>query len=369
MVDGLHLNGTWLDRQVLIAQAREKIPDPNASEWESAFWRFLADWFNDEDVMTVQSSGSTGPPKTMSIPKTSFRNSASMTLEFLRIMPGDRALLCLSPQYIAGKMVIVRALIGGLNLTVIAPQVSAILDHNEASDFSAMVPTQVQSLLQTPEGRKSIRRIGTLLIGGSPLAPDLEDQLQNFDNQIYATYGMTETVSHIALRRLNGTERSRYYQTLPGVKIHTDKNDCLIIDAPALSATTIHTRDLVRLAGHDRLEVIGRLDHVINSGGIKYSPEAIEQKLTPIISDRFIVSSLPDPRLGEKLILIIEAKNPRQYLEKQFEARSKALLTPYELPKMILFLKNFPVVGQDKLSRKTITREALINHSGQNLTT
>ncbi len=359
MVDGLHLNGTWMNQRALLEQAREKSSARNTAEWEIAFWRFLSEWFNNTDVMSVQSSGSTGPPKTLRIPKAFFRNSAKMTLEFLRLMPGDRALLCLSPQYIAGKMMIVRALIGGLNLRVIAPQISTIRGHNEACDFSAMVPTQIQSLLQTPEGRDRIRAIRTLLIGGSPISRELEEQLQDFDNRIYATYGMTETVSHIALRQLNGPKRSRFYQTLAGVSIRTDENNCLVIDAPALCDTTIRTRDLVRLVGQDQLEVIGRLDHIINSGGIKYSPEAIERKLSPIINDRFILSSLPDPRLGEKLILIIETEDTEQYRDKQFEAHMKAQLTPYEVPKMVLFLKKFPIVGHDKPARKTITREAL----------
>lgn len=359
MVDGLHLNGTWLDLPSLMEQALVKKSDQHTPEWEIAFWHFLEDWFNDTHVISVQSSGSTGPPKTLFIPKISFRNSASMTLDFLRIRPGDRALLCLSPQYIAGKMMIVRALIGGLNLTTIAPHVSAILDDDEAYDFSAMVPTQVQSLLQTPEGRKRIHHTSTLLIGGSPLSHDLENQLQDFDNRIYATYGMTETVSHIALRRLNGPERSRYYQTLPGIKVRTDENGCLVIDAPALSESPIHTRDMVRLAGDNQLEVIGRLDHVINSGGIKYSPEAIEEKLSTVIADRFIISSQPDSRLGERLILIIETENPLQYREERFEQRLKERLTSYEVPKMLLFLKKFPVVGHDKLARQTITLEAL----------
>ncbi|HPJ95663.1 MAG TPA: AMP-binding protein [Syntrophales bacterium] len=359
MVDGLHLNGTWMNRRALLEQGRAKSSERNTPAWEIAFWCFLSAWFNDEGVISVQSSGSTGPPKTLFIPKRFCRNSAKMTLDFLRIRPGDRALLCLSPQYIAGKMMIVRALIGGLNLTVIAPQVSAILKHNEVCDFSAMVPTQIQNLLQTPEGRQKIRTIGTLLIGGSPFSREIEEQLQEFNNRIYAPYGMTETVSHIALRRLNGPVRSRCYQTLAGVSIRTDGNDCLVIDAPALCDTTIHTRDLVGLGGPDQLEAIGRLDHVINSGGIKYFPEAIEEKLSPIVTDRFIISSLPDSGLGEKVILIIEANNPQQYRDEQFETRLKARLTPYEVPKMVLFLKKFPVVGHDRPARKTIAEEAL----------
>jgi O-succinylbenzoic acid--CoA ligase len=359
MIEGLHLNGTWLDRESLVDHARVKKSDAASSEWERAFWTFLSEWFNDQATISVSTSGSTGAPKILAIKKQYFLNSAKMTLDFLRIMPADRALLCLSANYIAGKMMIVRALTGKLKLEIVSPQVTAIFNHDEACDFSAMVPTQVQTILNRTDGRNQLCKIGKLLIGGAPISRDLEDQLRNLDNQIYATYGMTETVSHIALRRLNGPDRSPYYKTLACVKISSAENDCLIINAPTLTAETIHTNDLVRIVGNDEFEVIGRIDHVINSGGIKYYPEVIEQKLTPFIPERFIISSLPDPRLGDKLILIIEAKNSLQYDGAKLEKTLKEMLHPYEVPKTVVFLPEFPLVGNDKLSRKTITREAM----------
>jgi O-succinylbenzoic acid--CoA ligase len=363
MIEGLHLNGTWVSKESLIDLAPAKKSDIGTPEWERAFWTFLSDWFEDKDYLSVQTSGSTGNPKTLKIPKRFFANSARMTLDFLRIKSGDRALLCLSATYIAGKMMIVRALIGGLKLTLVSPQVSAILNLDDVFDFSAMVPTQVQTILNQPDGRDKISKMGKLLIGGAPLPRDLVGRFRDLDNQIYATYGMTETVSHIALRRLNGPDRSPYYKTVAGVKISTDESDCLIIDAPTLTDNTIHTTDLVRMVSDDEFEVIGRFDHVINSGGIKYYPEVIEQKLAPFIPERFIISSLPDTRLGEKLILIIEAEDRLKYNGKKLEKTLKEILHPYEVPKTVVFLSEFPSVGNDKLSRKTITREALKQNS------
>ena len=359
MNDGLHLNDTHYDRQTLIRLARQKEADTQAPGWEHAFWTFLSAWLNDQPDVAVRTSGSTGTPKTLRIRKDLFLNSAQMTLDFLQVRSGDSALLCLSANYIAGKMMIVRALSGGLRLAVVSPQVDGILSHEGDIDFSAMVPLQVRTLMNRPDGRSRIERIGKLLIGGAPISPDLEKQLAPLGNQIYATYGMTETVSHIALRRLNGPERSQYYRIFPGVSIATDENGCLIINAPSLADNPIRTTDIVRMVSQTEFEMIGRYDHVINSGGIKHSPEAIEQKLADIISDRFIISSLPDEKLGEKLILIIESTDRNKYDWNRLKTVLKERLAPYECPKMAFFLEKFPTVGNEKLSRLEISRKAL----------
>jgi len=359
MDDGLHLNNTYYDRRALIRLVRQKETDPQAPEWEQALWTFLSAWLNDRPDVAVRTSGSTGTPKTLLIRKDLFLNSAAMTLDFLKVRPGEKALLCLSANYIAGKMMIVRAMSGGLKLSAVPPQVEAILSHGDAVDFSAMVPLQVRTILNRTDGRRRIERIGKLLIGGAPISPDLEKQLAPLGNQIYATYGMTETVSHIALRRLNGPERSPYYRVFPGVSISRDENGCLMIDAPALADHPIRTTDIVRMVSQTEFEIIGRYDHVVNSGGIKYSPEVIEQKLADIISDRFIISSLPDEKLGEKLILIIESADRNKYDWNRLKTVLIERLAPYECPKRIFFLEKFPAAGNDKLSRREITRKAL----------
>ena len=359
MNDGLHLDNTYYDRPTLIRLARKKETDPQAPEWEKALWTFLSAWMNDRPDVAVRTSGSTGTPKTLLIRKDLFLNSAAMTLDFLKVHPGEKALLCLSANYIAGKMMIVRAMSGRLKLTAVSPQVEAILSHDDSVDFSAMVPLQARAILNRTDGRSRIERIGKLLLGGAPITPDLEKQLAPLGNQIYATYGMTETVSHIALRRLNGPDRSPYYRVFPGVSISTDGNGCLMIDAPALADHPIRTTDIVRMVGQTEFEIIGRYDNIVNSGGIKYSPEVIEQKLADVISDRFIISSMPDPKLGEKLILIIEAVNRHQYDWNRLKALLQERLSPYECPKRAFFLEKFPTAGNDKLSRREITRKAL----------
>jgi len=359
MIDGLHLNNVFYDRRSLIQLARQNEADPQSPDWKHAFWTFMSEWLDDRQDVAIRTSGSTGPPKTLRIRKDLFLNSAAMTLDFLKVRPGEKALLCLSANYIAGKMMIVRAMSGGLKLSVISPRVEAILSCNDAIDFSAMVPLQVRTIMSHPDGKTRIERLGKLLIGGAPISQDLEEQLSRLDNQIYATYGMTETVSHIALRRLNGPERSPYYRILPGVSITTDENSCLVIDAPSLADHPIRTTDIVKMVGQTEFEVVGRYDHIINSGGIKHSPEVIEQKLAGVLSDRFIISSMPDRKLGEKLILIVESTDPKKYDWKRLKAVLQEKLSPYECPKRAFFLEKFPAAGNDKLSRREISRKAL----------
>jgi len=359
MADGLFLDDTYHDRRTLAQLARRKKTSPQVPDWEHAFWAFLSEWLDERTDIAIRTSGSTGTPKTLRIRKDLFLNSAAMTLDFLKVRPGEKALLCLSADYIAGKMMIVRAMCGNLKLSVIAPQVEAILSHDDAVDFSAMVPLQVRTILNRPDGRTRIGRIGKLLIGGAPISPDIEEQLAGLDNQIYATYGMTETVSHIALRRLSGPERSPYYQVFPGVRIAVDENSCLVIRAPALADCPVHTTDIVRMVSQTEFEVIGRYDHVINSGGIKHSPEIIEQKLAGVLSDRFIISSMPDRKLGEKLILIVESTDPKKYDWERLKTVLQGRLLPYECPKRAFFLEKFPAAGNDKLSRREISRKAL----------
>ena len=367
MYDGLHLNGTFYDLHTLRRITEAKQTEKHLADWERAFWGFLSAWLNDMPYVSVKTSGSTGSPKFIDIKKAFFIKSAQMTLETLGIKCGQSALLCLSPEYIAGKMMIVRALVGGLKLRVVSPQVERILQAGLETDFSAMVPLQINAILNLPDGPAQLSRIRCLLIGGAPITLDLEHRLANLDSEIYATYGMTETVSHIALRKLSGQNRSLRYKALPGVKISTDDHDCLVVHAPHLAESAVHTRDIVKLFTDDQFEVLGRFDHVINSGGIKYQPEMIEKKIEALIVDRFIISSLPDPRLGEKLILIIETEAPPQHDDKVLMKALKAILPTYEVPRMIQYIPKFPTVGNGKIARTLITREAQCRTQSQTL--
>jgi len=359
MTEGLHLNDRFYDRKTLVLLTQEKSREQNLPDFERSFWAFIADWFRNDSHLILQTSGSTGLPKNFPVRKEFLVNSALMTCRFLDVHPGDTALLCLSPSYIAGKMMIVRALINNLKLWTVPPQVSEIMNFPQRTNFSAMVPLQVQSILDEKEGEKTISRIDKLLIGGAPITSDLEEKLLALNNEIYATYGMTETVSHIALRRINGAKRSSSYRTLPGVRIDLDGENRLIIYAPHLSEEPVYTNDLVRITGENEFEIVGRYDYVINSGGIKFSPEKIEEKISSLFSERFIVSSLPDLRLGERLILIIETTEQEKYAIPELESLLKTVLHNYERPKEIFFLETFPTLSSGKLSRKLIREKIL----------
>jgi O-succinylbenzoic acid--CoA ligase len=255
---------------------------------------------------------------------------------------------------------IIRALTNRLKLWTVSPQIHDIMAFPQKANFAAMVPLQIQSIISETGGRNLLNGIDKLLIGGAPVTPDLEEKLLSLHNEIYATYGMTETVSHIALRRINGGERSSCYRTLPGVRISIDGESRLIIHAPHLSERPVRTNDLAEMVNETEFKITGRYDYVINSGGIKFSPEKIEEKISPLFSGRFMISSLPDARLGEELILIVETGgNKKQHTAVELESLMKTILHPYERPKKIFFLETFPLLPHGKVSRK-LTRENVL---------
>lgn len=206
---------------------------------------FLAEWHNDSPTILVHTSGSTGKPKPMLVEKRRMEASARITCQFLGLKEDDTALLCMPLDYIAGKMMVVRSLTCGLRLIAVEPTGTPYWD--EPVDFAAMVPLQVWNLLQEEEGRSRLRRIRHLIIGGGAINDELADALKDFPNQIYSTYGMTETLSHIALRRLNGPERSDWYTPFEGVDVSLNDENCLVIKAPAVHDGPLVTNDIAEL--------------------------------------------------------------------------------------------------------------------------
>jgi len=363
MTEILNIAALWRDKSALTDYCRNKLHDSHYTNWDRSVLTFIAEWFYENDFVTVRTSGSTGAPKHLKIKKQRLINSARMTLDYLKLQKGDKALLCLPADYIAGKMMIVRSLVGNLNLFAVEPRGNPLENIDDEFDLAAMIPLQVYNILNHPNGRKKIEQIKKLLVGGGAISVLLEEKLKDMDNEIFSTYGMTETVSHIALRRLNGTQRSPYYTTMPGVTISRDKNDCLVIDTPAIAHGTVKTRDIVRIIDKNKFEMQGRLDNVINSGGIKHNPEIIEKKIDELISDRFIISSVPDVRLGNKIVLIIETANPQKYISDDFKNSLIGKLPEFERPRDVLFLESFPETGNSKIKRKKITDQAIAQHA------
>ena len=304
---------------------------------------FLSEWLNDSNQINVKTSGTTGKPKKIKVNKKAMILSAQSTGKYFNIMPGDNALLCLPISFIAGKMMIVRAIILGLNLYIIRPNSSPINELSKNFDFVAMTPFQLEKTINY------VHKIKCLLVGGSPVSENLRERIVNKTSGVFETYGMTETVSHVAVKNLSKGEKS--FESIPGITFN-EKMGCLEITAPFISKKPILTNDKVELISDTRFKWIGRNSLTINSGGIKFNPEEIEKVLSQGCSLPFIISSLPDVLLGEKIVIVFEKEIPlnvKQFLKK---------LNKYEVPKKIFFLSNFKRIN-GKIDREIVKNQIL----------
>jgi O-succinylbenzoic acid--CoA ligase len=306
-------------------------------------------WFSKDPNFLVQTSGSTGQPKTISLQKEHMRNSARATLKFLNIEEGSQALLCLPIDKIGGIMMFVRAAEANLDLTILEPSSKPfdLLEENVNFALSAMVPLQIsQSLAQ-------LQRAGKLIAGGGPLSPRLIRQIIENKAQLWHSYGMTETISHIALRQISPVLADAF-KVLPGVTISLNEQSCLTISAPAIGVEKLETKDLAQLIGEDQFLWKGRLDNVVLSGGLKLYPEELEQKID--LSKNFILAGRDNPNLGQELLLIIESEQP---LDEQHRIAALARLDRLERPKKILYLKSFIYTSNGKIKRTETLSQAL----------
>jgi o-succinylbenzoate synthase len=305
----------------------------------------------------VTSSGSTGEPRELWVKAEQMTESARMTCAFFGLQRGDRALLCMPLQYIGAKMMVARAIVAGMILIVRPPSGRPLKDEDTHFRFVAMTPLQVYNSLQTLVERERLMRIEILIIGGGAIDPSLEEDLRRFPNDVYSTYGMTETLSHIALRRLNGREASDFYRPLPGVKLSLSEDNCLIIDAPRICDAPLATNDVAELLPDGRFRIVGRKDNIINSGGVKVQPEALEDKLRSVIGAPFVITSAPDVRLGEAIGLLVEKGGcPAEQL---WEAIAP-LLSKYERPRIISEVDAIPLAGNGKINRAACKTLAML---------
>ena len=310
-------------------------------EAEKAAGDFLLDWLDGNSEVKVKTSGSTGTQKNIMLKKQSMVNSAVMTGDFFGLEPGDSAINCLPCSFIAGKMMLVRAMILGLELEIVPPSLNPSYDHQKHYDFCAMIPIQLKNSLQR------LDNIKTLIVGGASVSNSIVKELSEVNAKVYEVYGMTETVSHVAIKALNHTDRSEApFKTLRDVSIRTDDRNCLIIKAPELSDEEIHTNDIVNLMSKDSFEIIGRYDNMINSAGVKLFPEMIEKKLQDKIDNRFLIASKKDSELGEKVIMILESEN------NSVDKSVFSDLDKYEVPKEIYNLPKFIETETLKVQRQ-----------------
>jgi o-succinylbenzoate---CoA ligase len=329
------INGYHLNAQDLCRVAYSYIKEGDANE--QAIGEFLLDWFDDKEYIEMKTSGTTGLPKKVQLQKRAMIHSALSTGDFFELEPGNKALLCLPVQFIAGKMMLVRSIILGLDLDIVEPSTAPLALNTTQYDFVAMVPLQVQNSIE------ALKNVKKLIVGGAKMDVSLEEKvLPLIKTAVYETYGMTETITHIAARRVG----ENVFTVLPNVKIAQDDRGCLVITVPYISDEPVVTNDLVEIIREDQFKFLGRIDNVINSGGVKLIPEQIEAKLIDKISARFFVTGIPDSVLGEKLILVVEGEK-QDFAPDFFDGLGK-----FEKPKEIVFVPKFKENENGKLLRK-----------------
>ena len=339
---------------------------------------FLAEWRNESPYVRVRTSGSTGEPKPMLVEKQRMLASARRTNDFLGLQEGDTALLCMSLDYIAGKMMVVRAIERNLRLIAIEPSGHPLKtwkveggrwrENTSAADYSlranllppstlhpprkssvtfaAMVPMQVYNSLQVPEERERLKRIKHLIIGGGAIDEALAEELKAFPNNVWSTYGMTETLSHIALRRLSGPEASEWYTPFPSVEVSVNEEGCLVIEAPEVCKERLVTNDIAELNDCSTFRILGRKDNVICSGGIKIQAEEVERLLRQHLREPYLISKRPDKKFGEVVVLLTEGD------VETAKAVCEAVLAKYQQPKAYVHVDEIPLTETKKPARR-----------------
>lgn len=326
----------------LVAEGAENCPP---ALWD--LYLFLEKWFDASPVITVHTSGSTGTPKGLVVRKDRMMQSARLTCEFLNLQAGDTALLCMNLRYIGAMMVVVRSLVAGLNLIVRPASGHPLSDIEEPLRFAAMVPLQVYNTLRVPEEKARLEQTDILIIGGGAVDDSLEAKMSALPTAVYSTYGMTETLSHIALRCLNGDTASKHYYPFPSVELSLSAESTLVIKAPLICGEVLQTNDIACLYPDGSFTIAGRKDNVINSGGIKIQAEEMEKRLRPFIPVPFVVTSVPDPRLGQALTLLIAG----QVDVRELESKLQTVLDAYHRPRHIFMTESIPQTENGKTDR------------------
>lgn len=329
------LEGVFYDNTGLSNLAEQMISE--GEDFQVSLGIFISKWVDSSTEIELQTSGSTGTPKKVVMSKQAMVNSAIATGSFFKLKPGDAALSCLPFEYIAAKMMFVRAYVLGLELNCIKPSSKPLETNSKTYDFCAMVPLQLENSIA------DLNSIKTLIVGGAPLSNSLKSKLHKSPTEIYETFGMTETVSHIAVKNIH--ESTSLFEVLPSISVGIDARNCLTIHAPHIASSPIQTNDVVKLSSSTAFEWLGRYDTIINSGGIKIAPEHLEQQLEGFIKERFFISAQKDNSLGEIVVIVIERSTPYETLN--FDS-----LEPIKRPKRIYYVDRFKETISGKIKRQ-----------------
>lgn len=337
----LLLEGRSFSREQILEQSARCVEDTG---WRNDLFCFLKEWFNEQPTVTVQTSGSTGVPEVIEVEKARMIQSACLTCSYFGLRHGDNTLLGLPLQCIGAKMLVVRCLVAGLNLHCVSPSTHPLRDLDTDFVFVPLTPPQVWGCLEIPEEEVRLRKIRHLLLGGMAVTVELQRRLADFPHGVWSGYGMTETLSHIALRRINGADTTDCYTPFAGIELALSEAGTLRIKAPVLCPDVLTTTDMAEILPNGSFRILGRADNVINSGGLKIQIEAVEDALGPYLSDNFQLTALPDTNLGERLVLLVE--------KACFNWEYKCSHLPkYNQPKQIVMVPKLPLTDSGKPDR------------------
>ncbi len=299
-------------------------------------------WYKGDSSFEFQTSGSTSRPKIITFHRSQVEASCKQTIDYFGLNKGDKLLLCLPLSYVAGKMMLLRAIVGGFKLFLSEDNKFPWSGLNETIDFGAMVPMQLDRL----ENREQSLKIRHLLLGGAPLQSRHISQIKDLGLKAYESFGMTETLSHFAMKRLFLNEEA--YTLLPNVKIKYGNDNVLSVIVPWIKNDWLQTDDVVEIQGVNKFIWKGRQSNVINSGGVKLHPESIESKLQSFFSSRaYFIYSLPSSKYGEKIGLFIEGA-PINNIENQLSS----CLSSKERPKAVYYIPQFKYSTAGKLLKR-----------------
>ncbi|MDQ2773057.1 MAG: AMP-binding protein [Bacteroidota bacterium] len=358
----LLLNG----REYAYAAIREYPPqlDAPVNGYEARVLDFVRQWLNGTQEFVLHTSGSTGTPSAITLRRRQLEASARRTADFFDLGPGDRALVCLNCEYIGGLMMLVRGLERNVHLTIVEPHADPFADvAAEAEfDFAAFVPLQLKAALAAGRAPR-LDKMKAFLIGGAPADAALTLELQPLKAAAWLTYGMTETCSHVALRRLNGPAASSSFRVLPGIAAAQDERGCLTLRGDVTDDQLIVTNDVVRLLDGHTFEWLGRADFVINSGGVKVPAEKVELVLDVALAEigasrRCFVAGQPDARLGQAVTAFIEGEALKDAQETRLKSLLAERLGRYEQPRQLRYVPAFAATPNGKLDRAATLRLA-----------
>ncbi len=329
----------------------------NLNPFELSTLNFCHAWLTGRHEFQLQTSGSTGPPKFITIKRKQMEASAGLTIKALKLKPDYTALVCLDTKYIAGQMMLVRCLTHGMNIVAVDPSSNPFdkIHSSMSIDFAAFVPYQIQTILNSSNYDR-LDEMKCAIIGGAPLDLISKKELQALAGRFYTTYGMTETISHVALQQLNGEQAQEYFEVLDGIEISKDERGCLIIQASYLNPEKIITNDLVEIIDEKKFKWLGRWDNVINSGGVKVIPEKVELAVQEIfdslkLPNHFFVTGLPDEKLNQRVFLIVEGSSFPNDIQLKIKKDIEKKIGRYERPKELKFISNFIRTENGKVKR------------------